>query len=69
ITSLFYLDSYSILYLGIIILSSFCTCVFAYEWLKKYIFNKEEFYLLILFSTLGAASLIVSSHLASIFVN
>ncbi|QCI20903.1 NADH-quinone oxidoreductase subunit N [Buchnera aphidicola (Hyperomyzus lactucae)] len=69
ITGLFHIDSYAILYIGMIIISSISTCIFAYPWLVKYRFNKEEFYLLIIFSTLGAISLIISNHMASFFIN
>ncbi|QCI15857.1 NADH-quinone oxidoreductase subunit N [Buchnera aphidicola] len=69
VTTLFHIDSYSILYIGMIIISSISTCIFAYPWLVKYQFNKEEFYLLILISTLGAISLIISNHMASYFIN
>lgn len=69
ITTLFHINSYSILYIGMIIISSISTCIFAYPWLVKYQFNKEEFYLLIIISTLGATSLIISNHMASFFIN
>ncbi|QCI17573.1 NADH-quinone oxidoreductase subunit N [Buchnera aphidicola (Acyrthosiphon lactucae)] len=69
VTCLFHIDSYSILYIGMVIISSFCACIFAYSWLLKYPFNKEEFYLLIIISSLGAMSLIISNHMASLFIN
>jgi len=69
ITMLFHINNYSILYIGMIIISSISTCIFAYPWLKKYPFNKEEFYLLIMISSLGAMSLIISNHMASFFIN
>ncbi|AEO08526.1 NADH dehydrogenase I chain N [Buchnera aphidicola str. Ak (Acyrthosiphon kondoi)] len=69
ITVLFHIDGYSILYIGMIVISSICTCVFAYPWLLKYPFNKEEFYLLLIISNLGAMSLIISNHMASFFIN
>lgn len=69
ITSLFYINSYSIFYIGMIMISSISSCIFAYPWLLKYPFNKEEFYLLIIISSLGAISLIASSHMASFFIN
>ncbi|WAI11928.1 MAG: NADH-quinone oxidoreductase subunit N [Buchnera aphidicola (Macrosiphum albifrons)] len=69
ITFLFYIDSYSILYIGMIMISSVCACIFAYPWLLKYPFNKEEFYLLIIISNLGAISLIISNHMAAFFIS
>jgi len=69
ITMLFHINNYSILYIGMIIISSISTCIFAYPWLKKYPFNKEEFYFLIIISSLGAMLLIISNHMASFFIN
>ncbi|QIQ41768.1 MAG: NADH-quinone oxidoreductase subunit NuoN [Buchnera aphidicola (Microlophium carnosum)] len=69
ITFLFHIDGYSILYIGMIVISSICACIFAYPWLLKYPFNKEEFYLLIIISSLGAIALIISNHMASFFIN
>lgn len=69
INGLFYITHYSILYISMIILSSISTCVFGYEWLKSYSYNKEEFYFLIIISHLGAIALIISHHMASFFIN
>ncbi|CAL4326229.1 NADH-quinone oxidoreductase subunit N [Buchnera aphidicola] len=69
ITFLFHINSYSIFYIGMIIIASISTCIFAYPSLLRYPFNKEEFYLLILISTLGAMSLIISNHMSSFFIN
>ena len=69
ITILFHITKRSILYISMIIISSIATCVFAYPWLLKYAFNKEEFYLLTLISTLGAIFLTISNHMASLFIN
>jgi len=69
ISNLFHIDKYSIFYVGMIIISSVFTCIFAYPWLTKYSFNKEEFYLLVLLATLGSIGLIISNHMASMFVN
>ncbi|AYN24877.1 NADH-quinone oxidoreductase subunit N [Buchnera aphidicola] len=69
ITSLFHITKRSILYAGMIIISSIATCVFSYPWLLKYAFNKEEFYLLTLLSTLGAVFLTVSNHMSSLFIS
>lgn len=69
INNLFYITRYSILYIGMIIISSFSTCIFSYFWLLNYPFNKEEFYLLILLSTLGAIALSISSNMSSLFIS
>ncbi|QFQ32900.1 NADH-quinone oxidoreductase subunit N [Buchnera aphidicola (Aphis fabae)] len=69
ITMLFHITKYSILYISIILLSSFATCIFSYSWLLNYPFNKEEFYLMLLLSTLGSILLTISSHMSSIFIS
>ncbi|AHG60205.1 NADH-quinone oxidoreductase subunit N [Buchnera aphidicola] len=69
ITGLLHVDGYSIFYIGMILIASISTCIFAYPCLLKYEFNKEEFYLLILMSTLGAVLLVISNHIASFFIN
>ncbi|QCI19744.1 MAG: NADH-quinone oxidoreductase subunit N [Buchnera aphidicola (Brevicoryne brassicae)] len=66
---LFHIDGYSIFYIGMIIIASISTCVFSYPSLVRYPYNKEEFYLLILISNLGAILSIVSNHMSSLFIN
>ncbi|ANZ22396.1 NADH-quinone oxidoreductase subunit N [Buchnera aphidicola (Diuraphis noxia)] len=69
VVNLFRIDKYSIFYIGMILICSISTCIFAYPSLIKYPYNKEEFYLLILISTLGAILSVVSNHMASLFIN
>ncbi len=69
IANLFYVTKYSILYISIILISGISSCVFSYAWLSRYEFNKEEFYLLLLLSTIGAMCLTISSHMSSIFIS
>ncbi|XBC39881.1 MAG: NADH-quinone oxidoreductase subunit N [Buchnera aphidicola (Chaetogeoica yunlongensis)] len=67
-TSLFYIDRYSLLYIGIVLICSFVTCFFLYCSLSKHLYDYEEFYLLLLFSTIGCISLIISNHFFSFFI-
>ncbi|QCI23721.1 NADH-quinone oxidoreductase subunit N [Buchnera aphidicola (Macrosiphoniella sanborni)] len=69
INGLFYITHYSILYIIMIIFSSISACIFGYSWLKISSENKEEFYLLVIISHLGAISLVISNHMASLFVS
>ncbi|CAL4320107.1 NADH-quinone oxidoreductase subunit N [Buchnera aphidicola (Eriosoma grossulariae)] len=62
------IDNYSILYSGIILFFSFCTCIFSYSSLLNYHSSKDEFYLLILLSTLGCVLLTMAVHMASLFI-
>ncbi|XBC42434.1 MAG: NADH-quinone oxidoreductase subunit N [Buchnera aphidicola (Meitanaphis elongallis)] len=68
VTMLFHIDKYSLLYLVIIIFSSIISCIFSYSWLKNCIYNREEFYLLLLFSTIGCVSLIIANHMSILFI-
>jgi NADH-quinone oxidoreductase subunit N len=67
VTPLLRVDSYSMLYTGMVILASLATCTFAYPWLAGYPDNREEFYLLLLIATLGGVMLASANHLASLF--
>lgn len=69
INGLFYITNYSIIYIGMITFSSISVCIFGYSWLKDVLYNREEFYLLVIISHLGAISLILSNHMASLFVS
>ncbi|QCI21482.1 NADH-quinone oxidoreductase subunit N [Buchnera aphidicola (Hyadaphis tataricae)] len=69
ISNLFYIDSCSVLYIGMVIFASIATCIFSYPYLEKYKDNKEEFYLLILISTLGAMFSIIANHMSSLFIS
>jgi len=69
VANLFYVDGYSILYISMIIIASICTCIFAYPSLKQYLYNKEEFYLLILIANLGSILSIISNNMSSLFMS
>jgi len=68
ISVLFYLDKISIFYAEMIVFASFCTFIFSYTWIAKLSSNKEEFYLLLLVSTLGALVLVFSDHIMTFLV-
>ncbi|XBC40894.1 MAG: NADH-quinone oxidoreductase subunit N [Buchnera aphidicola (Nurudea yanoniella)] len=68
ITILFHIDKYSFLYILVVIVSSIISCIFSYFALKNSHYNKEEFYLLLVLSTIGCISLIISNHMFSLFI-
>lgn len=68
VTPLLRVDSYAMLYTGLVILASLATCTFAYPWLAGYPDNQEEFYLLVLIAALGGIVLASANHLASMFI-
>lgn len=67
-TALFSRDGFAIFYMALVLVAALATSIFARGWLESYPNNKEEFYLLLLVSTLGALVLAVSSHLLTLFV-
>ena len=68
ITSLLVLDSYSRLYMAILLWAAGFVLLFAYDYLKPRQVRPEEFYLLVLLATTGAMVLVVSRNFASFFL-
>jgi NADH-quinone oxidoreductase subunit N len=68
ITSLLVLDSYSRLYMAILLGAVGFVFMFAYDYLKRRQERPEEFYLLVLLATTGAMVLVVSRNFASFFL-
>ncbi|VFP80050.1 NADH-quinone oxidoreductase subunit NuoN [Candidatus Erwinia haradaeae] len=68
VTALLRIDRYSIFYTSLVILSSLSACIFSYPWITQYPKNREEFYLLIMLSTLGGVVLVSANHFSSLFI-
>ena len=68
IPPLFLVDRYTLFYLGLILATSGVITPLAYGYLDGREENREEFYLLQLLATLGAAVLVVSDHFAALFL-
>jgi NADH-quinone oxidoreductase subunit N len=68
ITDFFILDSYSRLYMAILLGATGVVFLFAYDYLKRRQERPEEFYLLVLLATAGAMVLLVSRNFASFFL-
>lgn len=69
VTSLFTSDGYGALYTSLILFLSIVVSTLSLRWFKND--NKQEhslFYLMVLFSSLGATILIYASHLMSLFI-
>jgi NADH-quinone oxidoreductase subunit N len=68
VMSLLVLDGYGLFYLGLLFTASGVVSMLAYGYLRGRDGNCEAFYVLQLLATLGAAVLVVSSHLVSFFL-
>jgi NADH-quinone oxidoreductase subunit N len=68
VTSLLIVDRYALYYMGLIFFASIGVTALAYSYLEIHIGQHEEFYLLLLFATIGTAVLAASSHFASLFL-
>jgi NADH-quinone oxidoreductase subunit N len=68
ITGLLGLDSYSRLYMAILLGAAGFVFLFAYDYLERRQERPEEFYLLVLLATTGAMVLVVSRNFASFFL-
>lgn len=68
VTPLLILDRYAIFYIGLTIAATFAVALFAFGYLRGRDTPCEEFYVLLVVATLGAAVLVASSHFASFFL-
>jgi NADH-quinone oxidoreductase subunit N len=68
ITPLVIVDDFAIYFTGLILLATVAVVLLSYGYLEKYESNREEYYLLILLSSLGALVLVASNHFVSLFL-
>jgi NADH-quinone oxidoreductase subunit N len=68
VTALLTLDPYARFYIGLVLAATLATAGLSYGYLEKQTARKEEFYLLLLLASLGAAVLVASGHFASFFL-
>src|SRR5665213_2050076 len=68
VTPLFVIDRYALFYMGLIFAAGIAVLLLAYGYLAVRRERPEEFYLLVLVATLGAAALVASDHFASFFL-
>jgi NADH-quinone oxidoreductase subunit N len=68
VTPLFVIDRYALFYMGFIFAASIAVLLLSYGYLAARRERPEEFYLLVLVATLGAAALVASDHFASFFL-
>jgi NADH-quinone oxidoreductase subunit N len=63
------IDHLGLLYTGILLLAAFVVVLISYTYLQKHAIQAEEYYLLLLLATLGAALMVVSNHFVSLFLS
>ena len=68
IEPLLILDVYSMFFLGIIIISALLVTFLSYDYIKRLEGVREEYYIIIFTSTLGAALLTVANHFVLFFL-
>lgn len=68
VTPLLRLDAYALFYVGLILAASLTVTILSYGYLEKQEGQREEFYALLLFATLGAMTLAAASHFAAFFL-
>ena len=68
IAPLFIIDKYSLFFLGIILFSALLVMVLSYDYLKQLDGIREEYYIILFTSTLGATLLTVANHFILFFL-
>ena len=68
IEPLFIIDLYSLFFLGIIIFSALLITLLSYDYIKQLEGAREEYYIILFTSTLGAALLAVANHFILFFL-
>jgi NADH-quinone oxidoreductase subunit N len=68
IDPLFIIDIYSLFFLGIIILTSLFVTLLSYDYIKRLEGVREEYYIILFTSTLGASLLAVANHFILFFL-
>lgn len=68
VTPLFVIDNYAVFFWAVVLVASLATCTFAYPYLSRLDDHRDEFYILLASSVLGAMALIASRHFASLFI-
>ena len=71
LSDLFLIDRFGVYYQALILLATFAITIFSYISIRNFFpeKRKEEYYLLLMLGTLGAAMMVVSTHFISFFVS
>ncbi|HET7314818.1 NADH-quinone oxidoreductase subunit NuoN [Salinisphaera sp.] len=68
VTPLFVVDNYAVFFWAVILVAALATCTYAGSYFEGLDDNREEFYILVASSVLGALALVASRHFASLFI-
>lgn len=68
VTPLLVIDSYALLYMGMIAITTLATATLSHAYLEGFQGQKEELYLLLALSVLGGLTLACATHFASLFI-
>ncbi len=68
IEPLFIIDTYSLFFLGIIIISALLVTLLSYDYIKQLEGVREEYYIILFTATLGASLLAVANHFVLLFL-
>lgn len=69
VTQLIYIDNFSVLYTVLILIASVASSILVYRWLLYYPTDRrDEFYLLLLLSSMGGVILTITDHLVMLFL-
>jgi len=68
IEPLFIIDVYSLFFLGMVIISALLVTMISYEYIRQLSGVREEYYIILFTSTLGAALLAVANHFVLFFL-
>ncbi|HEX5422893.1 MAG TPA: NADH-quinone oxidoreductase subunit N, partial [Candidatus Acidoferrales bacterium] len=68
VTPLLVVDRYGIFYVGLMLGAAIFVTLISYEYLDRQPGFREEYYVLLLLSALGAETIVISSHFASFFL-
>jgi NADH-quinone oxidoreductase subunit N len=68
IGTLFIIDNYGLFFLGILLISALLVTLISYEYIKQLEGVREEYYIIVFTSTLGAALLAIANHFVIFFL-
>lgn len=69
IMGMFMVDSFTLFYQIMILVAGLACCTLSHAYIEKYDGQREELYILMLFSIVGAMLMVASAHYASFFVS